>query len=263
MRLIIRGHSRSGTTITRNILSSLNSVMLTNEFRTYDSLSSYKSALSYFKTLSIKCKSGRTMQRVRKRDPDQFIRDCVEALGDPSCQDKRLWVQAVEGVLFPGAHRIIGDKTDLKYANTKNLPSFKDGCKHIFIYRDGRDCVASGFRHFKQGMSRSSWATDNITEMSNLWAESFSYMDSLKDELPLGDYLTIRFEDYKDHPAKLADRIGPFLHIKPRNVLYRILSHFEEGASHTGYYNKLVPKWESQFSEKAMQKLLELDYING
>ena len=263
MRLIIRGHSRSGTTVTRNILSALNGIMLTNEFRMYDSLSSYQTAQSYFKTLSVKCKSGRTMQQLGKRDPKLFVKECIRILGDPLCPDKRLWVHAVEDNLFSNSLRIIGDKTDLRYANKQNLPYFIDNCKHIFIYRDGRDCVASGFRHFKNGMSRSSWATNNITEMSNLWVRSFRHMDSLKEILPSDTYLTMRFEDYKHNPAKVANQIAEFLSIKPHNVLRRIHSHFETTQSHTGYFKTIIPNWQNQFSEKALETLTSLGYING
>jgi hypothetical protein len=259
MRLIIKGHSRSGTTITRDIVSSLNKVMLTNEFRTYDRLFAYKSALSYFKTLSIKCKSGRTMRQLGKKSPEAFVEECLQALGNEHSQNKAAWVRAVETVLFAGRFRVIGDKTDLKYRVSDDLYSYPS--KYIFIHRDGRDCVASGLRHFQQGMSRSSWAMGDVAKMSRLWAQSFDQIDKVTDRLSSDDYEVIRFDEYRTNPGGVSNRIGKLLDIKPPNIMRRIQSHFDSKRSHTGYFQAFIPDWEELFSEEAKDKLRMLGYI--
>lgn len=253
MRLILKGSSRCGTTITRDILSAHPEVFLTNELRLYyKSTRTHAGSLSllldgtpeeYFNNL-LKNINNSNVGKLSSLNKNTFVSDCLQTLTEDTMLGK---IEAAESVLFSNNYKYYGDK-GAPVSIMKKLPK----TKVIFIYRDGRDVASSGAR-FKRGL-KAPWANDPKVNAEHWAGNMQTNFNSLEE---FNDCLVIKFEDYIDYPDKNFKLISEFLGLdyKP----YKSMINFEK--MHKGYYTKHWPNWKKEASVSVIKMLERLKYI--
>ena len=257
MRLIIKGSSRCGTTITRRILSKHSDIHITNELRMYcetitQRFGSYP-ALSadtpeeYFRSLLKKMRGGEGIGYHKLPvgfNKDTFVSQCLKAIKEDTMINR---VEAVEQVLFSDKFKYCGDKGGDLTILTR-LPN----TKIIFIHRDGRDVAVSGAR-FKRGL-KPPWSNNPIAN-AHYWAENMSYIFDQLNQFE--DYIVIRFEDYIDFPAKNFEKFTSFLGLG----MMSYTKYINRKKAHKGYYSKHWPNWKKTATPLTKEMLKELNYI--
>jgi hypothetical protein len=161
----------------------------------------------------------------------------------------------MEQVLFRGV-KVFGDKTGV-FGFKNTIAKLKMPYKLLYIYRDGRDVVASAVRHYLMQGKESGWVTNDIAKSSQLWADAHKEFESFRDER---EWAAIRFEDYMESPYKICRTIADLTGIDLDIVMNRRNQVFNDKVSHIGYHKQIIPSWEEHFTEDAKALLKRLGY---
>ena len=212
-RILIHGRSRSGTTITREILNRHPDIQIYNEELIY----------------------------ARTNDVNEIIKK--------------------EKKFYDNKSKFFGDKF-----GTPSIRQFKVNkslnIKYIYIYRDGRDSVASGFRKNLGPNDKKIWRSKNLKLNSKDWADHyFRWEEAKRNIISDGYWCEIRFEDYIDNPSKNMHIISEFLGIDHKELVKFENQLINEDSSHKGYYSQLIPNWEKEFHPDAIEVLKILGYM--
>jgi len=269
-RLLVRGHHRSGTTLLSKILRNKPDLYITYELGTYD--------YPFIPNETNEQKLSRILSHLdnnfvlRNQDirTDMLnLRNSIEEHIKPFSSPID-YINVIEEELFQNKYRIIGDKYPnvLPEDRIQYLMNFQLDFKVIWIYRDGRDVVSSCYRHGGQGRepkigdTRPIWSCIDPKEGSLKWARVMWYWDHIynkyKDIIPM---LQIKFEDMFKYPNMVAEDIGNFLNIDPGIILNNIKTYASSSESNSGYYDRIIPYWDKQFTPESMSMLEKLGYI--
>jgi hypothetical protein len=256
MRVIIAGWSRSGTTITRNIVNELSNTSISNECRTYNFLSTTNTFNDYVHFISKRALQRKTLSN---------IKPLLQLLNTNTSANKVDWIKSVEPILYKNCIRF-GDKTGFSFTDDNLLDLVVAGlsCQIVYIYRDGRDVVASGKRLYKNKSieKRRSWQNESITAMSDAWANNIFGWTSVRQHFPKGTTIEIRFEDYIHNPVSITKQIADHIKCSTKELKSSINNNFNTITSHHGYHKQLIPNWKDEFSPLAISALQTLGYIS-
>ena len=256
MRLLVTGRQRSGTTITRKILNSHPDIWLTNELLLYDFFGGYGKFKSFGKWVKKRFKNTYRQERYAfpfDMDASSFKQQFKETLGgDTSLSAK---ITSAETCIFQNRFKVFGDKGGLGAIST--LQEARLPFKVLYLYRDGRDSIASSIARYKKKRDNATWKTSDTFESSLHWATELKKWFELKTLLKQDDYLEIQFEQFVKNPGETLGKIAFFLEVEDsfnRNI-------FDNSMAHTGRYKNQIPDWRDTFSKEAIEVLEELKYI--
>ena len=261
MRVLLWGQSRSGTTVTAQLLRDAD-VWVQHETRLYCSPLRYSMPSVYFDKLLGRCKNRAKQGHMPINwAAHGFIDRCNKRVKNK--RDKTEWILAAEHELFSGVP-IYGDKTgyDEEITFKRILSVMPKPSKVIYIHRDGRDVVSSGVRYArKKGVYRKTWAMDDPTKLSDHWTNAMEQWYEVRDTIPKKDRCVIRMEDLVHMPDKVAADLNQLTGIPEQQFLASILKNVSVEGSNIGYHQHWVPDWEDQFTDRAIKMLERLKYI--
>ena len=256
MRLLVTGRQRSGTTITRRILNTHPDIWLTNELLLYDFFGGYGKFKSFRKWVKKRFKKTNRQERYAfpfDIDASSFKQQFKKKLG--SNTDLSAKITSAEICIFQNKYKIFGDKGGLGAINT--LQEAKLPFKLLYLFRDGRDSVASSISRYKGKKDDDSWKTSDTFESSLYWANDIKKWFELKALLKKDDYLEIQFEQFAKNPGEILGEIANFLEVEDRFDS----QIFDNSMAHTERYKKEIPDWQATFSKEAIEVLKELNYM--
>jgi hypothetical protein len=256
MRLLVTGRQRSGTTITRHILNSHPDIWLTNELLLYDFFGGHGKFKSFRKWVKKRFKKTYRQERYAfpfDIDASSFKRQYKETLGSNTSLSAK--ITSAEICIFQKQYKIFGDKGGLGAISA--LQEARLPFKMLYLFRDGRDSVASSISRNKGKKDNASWKTSDPFESSLHWANALKKWFELKALLNKDDYLEIQFEQFVKNPGETLGKIANFLEVEDRFDRHI----FDNSKAHTGRYKRQIPDWRDTFSKEAIEVLKELKYI--
>lgn len=256
MRLLVIGRPRSGTTITRKILSSHPEIWITNELLLYDFFCGHSRMKSFNDW--VKRRFSRNYRQPRyafpfEIDAPTFKKQYKKILDKDSSLTAR--IMAAEKCIFQEKYKIFGDKGG--YRSAKTLKEIGLPFKAIYMYRDGRDSVASSMSRHKDKKDDTSWKTADAYQSSLHWASAIKEWFEIKKLLNTEDYIEIPFEQFMKTPDNVYQRIAEFLDVE--SIFDQSL--FQPDHANMGRYKRDIPEWKTTFSREAIEVLEELKYI--
>lgn len=255
MRLLVTGRQRSGTTITRALLNTHPDIWITNELLLYDFFSGYGKFQSFSKWVKKRFKKTHRQERYAfpfDIDAASFKRQYKQNLGKRKNLSAK--IIAAEDCIFQNRFSVFGDKGGLgaiRVLQKAGLPF-----KVLYLFRDGRDSVASSISRHKDKKDDDSWKTSDPFESSLYWANEIKKWLELKERLNKDSYIEIQFEKYVDAPDETLEKIAAFLEVDNKfdlNVL-------DTSKANIGRYKTELPDWQNSFSKEAVDVLKGLGY---
>ena len=265
MRLIVCGCSRSGTTLLNKVLNEIPSVLVSCESRLYQSPWTIRDPAKLIAALTTQIGSPDPIEpNLDRHKVNRAVGLCDRiAAFDP----KRLIgvptpdrIGMLENALFMDAEHW-GDKT---YPDTNCFIRMEKYAgpaqKYLYIYRDGRDVVASIYRQTREKNGFGLKVGCGMREISDKWVLHHRRWQKFADSIDVERTTELRFEDFGEKPHLAAGRISVLLPVLFTDVLAAITSLFVAGSSHIGYHDEHVPNWREEFSPEALELLVELGY---
>lgn len=273
MRILLRGQARSGTSILTAILTREPEMFLGHELRLYDSVFRMRrDNTDTLKDVGKKLRGvhAKRMQKYSRRgqkygiemDYEKIIQRLEKKVRNNI--NKKELMLLFEQEIFGDRFRVFGDKVPQPPTPYLVNAMLREGIdfKIIWIYRDGRDVVASRYRHKVATKIDPHWAISDVKAASNLWAEGMMKWDlfykDYKDRIPI---LVVRFEDIIDDREKLITQLSEFVEVNESILRQNIEDKFSDKISHRGYYKEWIPSWEKEFVLPAKMYLAKLGYI--
>ncbi len=121
------------------------------------------------------------------------------------------------------------------------LETFPENSYFLFILRDGRDVALS-----LRGVP---WGGHSSYEAANEWRTMIKAVERFKKNIPKERFLTVRYEDFLQQPAKEIGRIGSFLNVIN---LSKIITEFQKSFAKNVKKNNFN-KWKTQMSKKDIE----------
>lgn len=246
------GSSRSGTTITRNIISRHPKIHITNELRIYSPKLFSKDPGVYFHSIQRELNrySNDYHKLPRKLNKKHFASACMKKLKKDTIENRLI---VVEGLLFNNTFEFLGDKGgEIGVINRLHRLGIK--CELIYIHRDGRDVASSGVRSRRN--IKPPWSSDAVANAKH-WAHRVNTF--IKNPVDAKKHIVIRFEDYMLSPGKNMKAIEDFLGVK--GLVKFEKSMIAPKKAHISGYKKHCPNWEKDFPKWVKDVLKELDYV--
>ena len=163
---------------------------------------------------------------------------------------------------YDGNAKYFGDKRGTPSIEQFNLLS-ELNIKYIYIYRDGRDSVASAFRinsFSKPG--KAAWRSTDPRINSKDWADHYFIWEEAKANIiPDGNWCELRFEDYINAPLKNSTIMSKFLGVDLDEMIKLEKRFIKSRETHKGHFTQWVPDWEETFHQEAIEVLKKLEYL--
>lgn len=266
MRILLRGQPRSGTSILAAILTREPEMFVSYELQLYDNVFRMnKDNTDALKDFAERLK-GNHAKRMEKYGIPMDYDAIISSLNNKVHNNinKKDLMLLFEQELFGDRFEVIGDKVPQPPNPHRINAMLREGIdfKLIYIYRDGRDVVASKYRHKVATNIDPYWATTDIRQASDVWVNKMMqwdlFYDDYKDKIPI---LVIRFEDIIDDRDKIVKQLSDFIEVDEDTINKNIEDKFSDKTSHRGYYQKWIPNWEEHFVPPAKMYLKKLGYI--
>jgi hypothetical protein len=205
--LIIGGHQRSGTTLLNKLCNFHPDMRMTMEFRMFAALNTpytdYIGSLrrDWFKRPIVMLRETHSRKRQLLASA-WFLAQYQTRLLPYHFRGQVIDAEAIRQALaaiFPGK-RIVGDKYPRYYNNLDELAHIPD-CYRVFIYRDGRDVVASWYARFG-----ARGAKMTLAEVAGRWVRVVEAMERNADYVHI-----IRYEALVTQPRPVMSALADYL----------------------------------------------------
>jgi hypothetical protein len=205
--LILTGCARTGTTALVKLLSKQPSIMITNEFGTYNDWERQDkwTAFANFREDAKFLKENREIFGFKNLDFDSIRKLIIDR--KMSTQDIFAWVRNnIDAEYF-------GDKCPMSYLKNLRLfdRKFPDH-KFIITVRDGRDVIASQIRNYnKYGWAYAGWMKPTVEEAMPLWLEASLLIRDVVRTIDSSKILLFRYEDAVEHVDDFCEVLTEFI----------------------------------------------------
>lgn len=255
-RILVRGQARSGTTITANFLSVPGVSKFSNELGIYDAQirKTAETKKQFLDRVTFRLLSGGNKYIGLSHDDVRNIIGDLWAL--PEDISNIQMIKEMEKCFFSDA-KIFGDKIP-HTMRVHHIRTLRDGgidFKAIYMYRDGRDRVASLFRRPKNPKR----PTRTIREESKYWARQIDVWKNsvLKTQT---EHLNVRFEDYIENTEEVLRSLSDFTEIDYDQIRHNFDRVFKSNNTHRGQHERYFD-WEKEFHPEAIDMLKKLGYV--
>jgi hypothetical protein len=260
MALLIAGHQRSGTTLTKDLCNSHPDIAVTGEFGNFMRLDLPVDAYVHFivdrwwRKRNAAILDARRPKGVNMGRNFLFIVRYLRAIGaqQPQVVDAAVIETALKQ-MFPGK-RVVGDKYP-DHVFQLNKISRNENIQTVFIYRDPRDVASSALKRARSEL-RNTWPDElrSPRDIAERWLQTIQLMENNQDRI-----LAIRYEDLVNNPLPILQRLGECLNVDP------------QGFDHTMIRPTSVGKHRSGLTDQEVQEVLDaagpamerLGYISG
>jgi hypothetical protein len=227
-RLYLLGFGRSGTSVTRRVLSSVASSKVIHEANFYTKALRATSVEEYLNGVSQKLVSGKRPSLTSGVRASKFRRR-FNALATPS-KNPLDWILTCEKVLFDGRYDFIGNKYACQGAALPELLLLEElglTFKYIYIYRDVRDVCSSRFKR---------WGHNPI-KTSMKWSRNICNWEELKKKLD-GPSIDLKFERLVRAPVGTGRELSKFLSVDYSDVAHAVSTSVDKAKANIGEHKQ-------------------------
>ena len=248
-RLFLLGFGRSGTSVTRHVLSSLPSSKILHEVNLYTKVLRASNIQEYKMGIANKLVPNRRPSLTAGMVGSKF-KQRFTLLHKPS-QNKLDWILSAEKALFDNRYDFIGNKFACQGSSLPDLVHLEQlglDFTYVYIYRDVRDVCSSRYKR---------WGHSPV-KTSKKWSRNIHNWRRLQQQLN-GPSMEIKFERLVKAPVGMGREIAKFLSVDYNDVSHAISVCVDRQTSNIGEHKKYKINLRDLHPE-AINTALELGY---